>query len=49
MMVSADVTGLVLGIVTGVVENAHVAPVGRPVQLRETCPVYVGSGVKVTV
>ena len=37
LMVRAEVTGLVLGMVTGVVENAQVAPVGKPEQLREIC------------
>lgn len=37
LMVTTELTGALLGIVTGVVENAHVAPVGRPEQLREIC------------
>ena len=40
LMVRVELTGALLGllgIVTGVVENAHVAPVGSPEQLREIC------------
>jgi hypothetical protein len=37
LMVATELTGALLGIVTGVVENAQVAPVGRPEQLREIC------------
>ena len=49
LMVSAELTGLILGIVTGVVEKAQVAPVGKPEQVREICELYVGIGVKLTV
>jgi hypothetical protein len=37
LMIRVELTGALLGMVTGVVENAHVAPVGRPEQLREIC------------
>lgn len=47
---SCAVTGLVFGIVTGVLVIVQVAPVGKPEeQLSATDPLYVGSGVTVAV